>query len=800
MEQNNSTLLDILQSLCPTKEDNETYSYKYKNIDFLDNIAAKVNDTYKLSNEKNKTNLLFLINFKLKELFVELEDYERAYNFNRPFSKFALEYYNDNGFDNQDIHYLINECIAQIKFKGKLDTEFSEFIDKVFNHLLCEVNLYPSSSSDNFYFSEDESISIGFNRSNYFNVFIYCLVNKYKTIDNNKINEYVLFLSKSIINWIYIFYDDNILNIINNLQELKNLVIDNRFYDDGVFNECSKYLVILLSYYVELESLKFIFAKKFDEEWMKCGNENKYQNLNKKEQKILINKITNLVLHILSYNQNPSKEVSLMFKTVLGTSVIYNNENLFDDILINNIDRNQINKDLMNLIMENKVNKMFNKKQYEIISNYYLSNNSESWLPIHYFKIAYSLYECGFLDEAKELYEKLIESNNTSSAIYNNLAIIYESKDELPKALELITKAVRIDKDNEIFTNNLKRIKDKIVEEKDRKNQLETAYFKKTNKYHKSILFAIYKSMDTDLTIDDLFSIVKQDEKWVSKNIDELIDLKLIKFTKNTEFIKDIVIEPLILKLIEDYIDPSIEREIVKVDNNKLYRSIFFSESEIMLYKVLMELFPQHLVFPNMSLKTIIDVDKIKELFDKNIIDYLFTAHVDFAIVSTLNYFPIIAFEKDSNYHDEGKGKENTNKKNQIFKASGLPLVRLRFNNNIKYEKLKSDVKKATKDLILEIEKENGNFLIEISKEIDIKKFGVVESPVDLDKVTKEWETIVGSDISKKSKVIDIIDGFLEIEVSKGLEPTIKLIESTVFEKLSTKFDVIKKLIFLWYE
>jgi hypothetical protein len=38
--------------------------------------------------------------------------------------------------------------------------------------------------------------------------------------------------------------------------------------------------------------------------------------------------------------------------------------------------------------------------------------------------------------------------------------------------------------------------------------------------------------------------------------------------------------------------DPQMEREIVKVDNPKLFKPIFYHESEIILYRVLIELFP----------------------------------------------------------------------------------------------------------------------------------------------------------------------------------------------------------------
>ena len=56
------------------------------------------------------------------------------------------------------------------------------------------------------------------------------------------------------------------------------------------------------------------------------------------------------------------------------------------------------------------------------------------------------------------------------------------------------------------------------------------------------------------------------------------------------------------------------EREIVRASSNCFYRPIFYHESEIRLYQALIELFPQQLVFPNMDLKTVIDVEKVKTI------------------------------------------------------------------------------------------------------------------------------------------------------------------------------------------
>ena len=47
-----------------------------------------------------------------------------------------------------------------------------------------------------------------------------------------------------------------------------------------------------------------------------------------------------------------------------------------------------------------------------------------------------------------------------------------------------------------------------------------------------------------------------------------------------------------------------------------------------------------------MSLQTIFSFDKLKELLDEDTFTYYLRTHVDFVVVNTTNYLPIIAFEK----------------------------------------------------------------------------------------------------------------------------------------------------------
>jgi tetratricopeptide (TPR) repeat protein len=76
------------------------------------------------------------------------------------------------------------------------------------------------------------------------------------------------------------------------------------------------------------------------------------------------------------------------------------------------------------------------------------------------FEIAYSLNEMGGLKEAENLYEHLLKIKSGSSAIFNNLALIYEKSGNLMKAREMIKKAKKITgrQEDEIVNRNFSRL------------------------------------------------------------------------------------------------------------------------------------------------------------------------------------------------------------------------------------------------------------------------------------------------------------------------------------------------------
>lgn len=430
-------------------------------------------------------------------------------------------------------------------------------------------------------------------------------------------------------------------------------------------------------------------------------------------------------------------------------------------------------------------------KLYNLISNKY--HGKQEIVDKFYFELAHSFSKIGDKEKAKELYQTSVDKGIQSSAVYNNLGVIYSNEGNKEKALFYYTRAHELDPDDDTSKQNMENTKKTINDAKKKEQQLKNTYFKKLQKYHRSILFTIHKYSD-EVTNDILQEIINQDKYSLRRNIDYLVSNGMLQLNNKGVY----KINPLIEKLVDEYVNPKLERQIVKVDNTKIYRPIFYHESEINLYRVLIELFPQHFVFPNISLKTIFDVDKLKELLDSDIISYLFMAHVDFAIINTSTYFPVLAFEKDSDFNDREPSKSNNKYKNLIFKTGGIPLIRLRYNSGMDYEQLKLEVKDATKNLILETQSEDSNCNLNLLKEIDKRKFGITNLSVDLNLIQKEWDNIVGPGISVKSKIIDVEDRFLLVEISKDLKSIIEISSEGIMKKMLEKFSFINNIKYIW--
>jgi Protein of unknown function (DUF2726) len=433
-----------------------------------------------------------------------------------------------------------------------------------------------------------------------------------------------------------------------------------------------------------------------------------------------------------------------------------------------------------------------------LVYNEWLKPSVKEWVKEEQpFPLAYIYHETNRSEEAIELYEKLYNKEPNNTSVINNLSILYSSYlKDYDAALALLEKGRTIDPYHENININIKSVKERIEKEKKRPQLMKERYYKKINKLQRSLLFAAYKLSGEEAVTDERLQAVTKlnDHRFFKQNIKVLIDLELISYDHSDGY----ELDKTVYEMVENYINPKIEREVVRASSNTYYRPIFFHDSEIRLYQALIELFPQQLVFPNMDLKAIIEVDKIKQHLDPDVLDYMFKAHVDFAIINNTTYLPILCIEKDSEFQDKGQAAENAAKKNLIFNTSGLPLIRVRFNSAMDPERLREEIKQATKEFLLLVQNEddkNG-----ILKEFDLKRFGIYTELPDDEELYEAWKEIVGVMLYDQTSRIELNrkDSILTITLSSSVEQVIDYGKESIKAKLYYKFPALNSVVFLF--
>lgn len=128
--------------------------------------------------------------------------------------------------------------------------------------------------------------------------------------------------------------------------------------------------------------------------------------------------------------------------------------------------------------------------------------------------------------------------------------------------------------------------------------------------------------------------------------------------------------------------------EIKEAKINKFQRTdwltpLFKSKLEMAFYQALKEVFSSYFIYPNVALSNIFDFKLISPALSKAEEKYYFKAVVDFVVYDPAdNHMPKHFFEVDSSYHDNLDAQKRDEKKNNIFAAANIPLIRMRANND----------------------------------------------------------------------------------------------------------------------
>lgn len=113
------------------------------------------------------------------------------------------------------------------------------------------------------------------------------------------------------------------------------------------------------------------------------------------------------------------------------------------------------------------------------------------------------------------------------------------------------------------------------------------------------------------------------------------------------------------------------------VDAFDFRRNVCASQQEREFLRAVRQFFPSLRAYPNIPLRNFIDLGKLEALVPIRTHRYGWSAQVDI-LLCTDDEDPVAGIELDSVFHDSEEAIERDQLKNTVFKLSGLPMIRIR--------------------------------------------------------------------------------------------------------------------------
>lgn len=186
-------------------------------------------------------------------------------------------------------------------------------------------------------------------------------------------------------------------------------------------------------------------------------------------------------------------------------------------------------------------------------------------------------------------------------------------------------------------------------------------------------LLGVFAAIQRYSSFRELGEYAGMDEIWAERHYNKLVETGMLLVSD-----KGFRINPHIAPHLERESQHAVVGRIVRSQGTSAVKQVFNSQREFTIYQVLVQLCPNHLVFPNSSLQSIMSFDRMKELVNDDDFGYYLRASVDIVVVSSTTYLPMLAIEVDSVWHDTERQQKNDGKKDRLFAAAGVPFMRLR--------------------------------------------------------------------------------------------------------------------------
>jgi len=292
---------------------------------------------------------------------------------------------------------------------------------------------------------------------------------------------------------------------------------------------------------------------------------------------------------------------------------------------------------------------------------------------------AYANHCTNDLDVAEAAYRQLLQQCRTDSSALHNLSLILEDKGRKDEAFALAEQAAALSPDSEKKVKRLAKLKSQREEEEKQRQRhedwLSTAVqrWPKLNYYQRQLLCTLSLISRYD-SLEHLSRLSGMDEIWVERHLRVLENEGMLLHPRPGVF----EVNPHVLPLLEREKSHAVVTKLIHGDESIAFKPIFNSKQEYTVYRELVSLFPNHLVFPNMALQTVFQYERMRGLLTEDEFGFYLRSQVDFCITSTANYLPLMAIEVDGDFHDQEAQKARDAKKDRAFCMGGVPLLRIR--------------------------------------------------------------------------------------------------------------------------
>jgi len=185
------------------------------------------------------------------------------------------------------------------------------------------------------------------------------------------------------------------------------------------------------------------------------------------------------------------------------------------------------------------------------------------------------------------------------------------------------------------------------------------------------------------------------DAIWAERHYDKLVETGMLLVGPD-----GYSINPHIAPLLARENQHAVVGRIVRALGTTAVKQVFNSQREFTIYQVMVQLCPNHLVFPNCGLQSFMSYERMKELVVDDDFGYYLRASVDILVVSSTTYLPLLAIEVDSIWHDAERQKNNDGKKDRLFATAGVPFLRLQPVGNPSEAVIRGQVAEHLDDLV----------------------------------------------------------------------------------------------------